>query len=762
MNASPASVLRVFTAVAVVSLALTLGDQVATQGRSPRGTTIVNGHEAVAGEVLVKFVRSLSAGDQLQLVQDLDVEEREEVGENIERIRSRGLGVETLLSILRVQGTAAYAEPNYILHTTATPNDPQFGNLWGLLNTGQTINGSPGVTGADIHATSAWDLTTGSKANVVTVVDTGIDYSHPDLAANVWSAPAPFSVTIGGTTISCAAGTHGFNAIANTCDPKDDNNHGTHVSGTIGGAGNNGIGVAGVNWTASIMGSKFLDATGSGSLANAIKAIEFAIQAKNAFASTAGANVRVLSNSWGGGGFSQGLLDEINKANTNNMLFVAAAGNSASNNDVVPSYPASYNAPNVIAVAASNNQDQLASFSNFGSTVALAAPGVDVLSTTINNTYQFFSGTSMATPHVSGAAALILSKCSLDTAGVKAAIINNVDVVGALTGRVATNGRLNVDKALRACAAPATPGFALAASPASQSVTQGASTSYTVTVTPSGGFTGTVTFSAGGLPTGAAATFNPSSVTGAGTATMTVTTVATTPTGTFPLTITATSGGLQRIASVSLTVNAAPTPDYSLSSTPASRAITQGASTSFTVTVTPSGGFSGTVTFSAGGLPTGAAATFNPSSVTGAGTSTMTVTTGATTPTGTFSLTITGTSGSLTHSTSVSLTVNAPVAADFSVSATPSSTTVSRGDPASYTVTVTPSGGFSGAVAFSVSGLPAGTSASFSPSAVSTSGASTMTVSTSDPSPFGTFPLTITASGGGRQHSVVVMLTIVD
>ncbi len=761
MKASPASVQRVFTALAVASFALTLSDHVATQGRSPRGTTIVNGHEAVAGEVLVKFVRSLSAGDQLQLVQDLDVEEREEVGENIQRIRSRGLDVETLLSILRAQGTAAYAEPNYILHTTATPNDPQFGNLWGLLNTGQTINGSPGVTGADIHATSAWDLTTGSKANVVTVVDTGIDYSHPDLAANVWSAPAPFSVTIGGTTISCAAGTHGFNAIANTCDPKDDNNHGTHVSGTIGGAGNNGIGVAGVNWTASIMGSKFLDATGSGSLANAIKAIEFAIQAKNAFASTAGANVRVLSNSWGGGGFSQGLLDEINKANTNNMLFVAAAGNSASNNDVVPSYPASYNAPNVIAVAASNNQDQLASFSNFGSTVALAAPGVDVLSTTINNTYQFFSGTSMATPHVSGAAALILSKCSLDTAGVKAAIINNVDVVGALTGRVATNGRLNVDKALRACAAPATPGFTLAASPASQSVTQGASTSYTVTVTPSGGFTGTVTFSAGGLPTGAAATFNPSSVTGAGTATMTVTTVATTPTGTFPLTITATSGGLQRMASVSLTVNAAPT-DFSLSPTPASRAITQGASTTYTVTVTPSGGFTGTVTFSAGGLPTGAAATFNPSSVTGAGTSTMTVTTVATTPTGTFPLSITGTSGSLTHSTSVSLTVNAPVAADFSVSATPSSTTVSRGDPASYTVTVTPSGGFSGAVAFSVSGLPADTSASFSPSAVTTSGASTMTVSTSDPSPFGTFPLTITASGGGRQHSVVVMLTIVD
>src|SRR5207247_6416930 len=199
------------------------------------------------------------------------------------------------------------AEPNCIFHTTLKPNDPSFPQRWGLQNTG--------TPGADISAVPAWDITRGSTSNVVGVVDTGIDYDHPDLAANIWSAPFAFSVTIAGQTINCAAGTHGFNAIANTCDPKDDNNHGSHVSGTIGAVGNNGIGVVGVNWTASIMGLKFLDKNGSGSTSNAINAIEFAIQAKALFG--VAANVRVLSNSWGGGGFSQALLNQINKANTN-------------------------------------------------------------------------------------------------------------------------------------------------------------------------------------------------------------------------------------------------------------------------------------------------------------------------------------------------------------------------------------------------------------------------------------------------------------
>jgi subtilisin family serine protease len=428
--------------------------------QNPRRSVVFNGREAAAGEVLVRFTRQPAETERLAIERDADAAESEPIGPAFRRMRSRTLDVAALIASVRRRAIVEYAEPNYLWHSTTAPNDPQFANLWGLRNVGQTIGGQAGVAGADIHATSAWGVATGSRANVVMVIDTGIDYTHPDLAANVWSAPASFSVTIGGKSIVCAAGTHGFNAITRTCDPLDDNNHGTHVSGTIGGAGNNFVGVSGINWTAAIMGAKFLDSTGTGSTADAVNAIEFAIQARNAFAATGAANVRVLSNSWGGGGFSQALLDEVNRAGANGMLFVAAAGNNASNDDVTPFYPANYSAPNVIAVAATDNTDQLASFSNFGSSVHLAAPGVYILSTTIGNTYQYFSGTSMATPHVSGSAALILAKCALDTATLKATLLDNVDVLPALSGSVATNGRLNVDKALRACApttAPAPP-----------------------------------------------------------------------------------------------------------------------------------------------------------------------------------------------------------------------------------------------------------------------------------------------------------------
>jgi subtilisin family serine protease len=284
-------------------------------------------------------------------------------------------------------------------------------------------------------------------------VDTGIDYTHPDLAANIWSAPASFTVNIGGKTITCAAGTHGFNAILKTCDPMDDNGHGTHVSGTIGAVGNNALGVVGVNWTTQIMGAKFLAANGSGTNADAINAMEFVIQAKAAFAATGTpVNVRVLSNSWGGSGFSQALLNEINSANANDMLFVVAAGNSAANNDTTPTYPANFQAPNVISVAANDQPDALAYFSNYGATtVHLSAPGVNVLSTWPGATYQVESGTSMATPHVSGAALLVLSKCPMNTASLKQTLLTNIFPLASLSGLTITGGRLSVDNAIRAC-----------------------------------------------------------------------------------------------------------------------------------------------------------------------------------------------------------------------------------------------------------------------------------------------------------------------
>jgi len=629
---------------------------VSTQGAQRGATVSVNGAEAVAGEVLVKFGNDLDQDDRQQLDSQLDLDQNEEVGRiGVWRMHSRFFDTEALLAFLRADPRVLYAEPNYILRANLVPNDPSFGSLWGLDNTGQTILDVAGTAGAHISARLAWDISTGSRATVVGVVDTGIDYTHPDLAANVWSAPTSFTVTIGGTAITCAAGTHGFNAINKTCNPQDDHSHGTHVAGTIGAVGNNGVGVAGVNWTASIMGAKFLDASGSGSTANAINAIDFTIQAKQIFG--AGANVRVLNNSWGGGGFSQALLDAINQANTNNILFVAAAGNSGTNNDTTPSYPASYAAPNVVAVAATNNNDGLASFSSYGlNSVHLGAPGVDVASTIPANQYAYFSGTSMASPHVAGAAALVLSVCALDTAGVKSNLLSNVDPIGSMTGVTTTGGRLNVNKAIRACSAPATPDFTLSATPSSRSVTQGAGTTYTVTVTPSGGFNGAVTLSASGLPAAATATFSPNPTSGA--STMTVTTASTTPTGSYPLTITGTSGSLSRTTTVTLVVTGPVTQDFTLSATPSSRTISRGARTTYTVTITRSGGFTGSVSFSIGGLPAGATGTFKPNPTT-AGSSTLTVRTTSTTPTGSFPLTITGTGAGLTRTAPVTLVITA-------------------------------------------------------------------------------------------------------
>jgi probable HAF family extracellular repeat protein len=345
---------------------------------------------------------------------------------------------------------------------------------------------------------------------VVAVVDTGVDYNHPDLAANMWRAPAAFSVTIGGRTITCAAGTRGFNAITNTCDPLDDQDHGTHVAGTIGAVGNNGTGVVGVSQVARIMALKFLNAQGTGTVSDAIKAIEFAIATKTYFASTNGANVRILNNSWGGDGFSQALLDTIRRAHQADMLFVASAGNDSFDIDFKPTYPASYKEPNVITVAATNNRDDRAWFSNYGATsVHLAAPGDSILSTIRTNGYKILSGTSMASPHVSGAAALILSNCPVGTTGLKDILLRSVDKIPAMSGITTTGGRLNVASAVNSCTVPY---YTLAATPAEATIGLGMTGKYTVTITPFKAFAGAVTMSVADLPAGVTATFQPATV----------------------------------------------------------------------------------------------------------------------------------------------------------------------------------------------------------------------------------------------------------
>ena len=283
-----------------------------------------------------------------------------------------GSDVDDAIAELGKDPNILYAERNYIVKAIATPNDPRFPELYGMDNTGQT----GGTPDADIDAAEAWDTSVGGSDVVIAVIDTGIDYNHEDLAANMWTNPGE---TPGNGIDDDGNGViddvHGFNAINGSGDPFDDHFHGTHCAGTIGAVGNNGIGVAGVNWEAQIMAIKFLDAGGSGSNEDAISAIDYAIARRNE-----GVNLRVLSNSWGGGEFSQAMLDAINEAGEAGMMFVAAAGNFASDNDGFAFYPASYDAPSIVSVAATDHNDALADFSNFGATtVDLGAPGVGVL-----------------------------------------------------------------------------------------------------------------------------------------------------------------------------------------------------------------------------------------------------------------------------------------------------------------------------------------------------------------------------------------------
>ena len=309
------------------------------------------------------------------------------------------------------------------------------------------------------------------------------------------------------------------------------------------------------------------------------------------------------------------------------------------------------------------------------------------------------------------------------------------------------------------CASTA-PDFTVSGSPTSQTVVQGNSTSYTVTVGAVNGFTGPVSFGASGLPSGAGASFNPTSVTGSGTSTMNVTASTSTPPGTYTITITGTSGSSSHTTTVSLTVNAAATPNFSLSASPTSVTVIQGNSGTSTITVTPQNGFTGTVNFNPpSGAPSGATGSLNPTSVTsGSGSSTLTITTSTSTAPGTYTITVTGVSGSLSHTTTVILTVNTAGQPDFSLSASPTSLDVPQASIGSSTITVNPTNGFNSSVTFSTSALPTGVTASFSPNPSNTT--STLTFMASDTATTGTFAVTVTGMSGNLTHSVTISLTV--
>lgn len=301
-----------------------------------------------------------------------------------------------------------------------------------------------------------------------------------------------------------------------------------------------------------------------------------------------------------------------------------------------------------------------------------------------------------------------------------------------------------------------TPDFSIAATPSSQTVTQGSSTTYTTTVTPLNGFTDTVSPTVSGLPTGATASFVPASAVNPSTWALVVSTTTTTAAGTYTLTITGTSGTLLHSATVTMFVPGPP--DFRLTASPSSQPVAPGNNATYTTSISALNGFASTVALNVSGLPTGATASFNPTSVAGSGNSTLTVSTATTTSTGTYTLTITGTSGTLSHSTPVTLVVPGP--ADFSTSASPSSQTVVQGNNTTYTTSIGALNGFTATVNLNVSGLPTGATASFNPTSVAGSGSSTLTVSTTTTTPAGTYTLTITSTSGTLLRSTTVILVV--
>lgn len=396
------------------------------------------GHDIVADELLISFKKMVSPGRQNEIFSEIGCLAVANPFANVFNVKlPEGLSVHGAIRKMNDIPELGYSEPNYVLSKSATPNDARFSSLYGMNNTGQT----GGTPDADIDAVEAWDISNSASNVIVAVIDTGVDLDHNDLAANIWTNAGE----IAGNGVDDDGNgfiddVHGFDFANNDANPDDDNSHGSHGSGTIGGAGNNGIGVAGVCWSVQIMAMKFLDNGGSGSLNDALSCVNYA---------TAN-GARVMSNSWGGGGFSQSMFNAITAAHNKGILFVAAAGNSSNDNDTNPEFPAGYNVPNVISVAASDHNDALASFSSFGDqTVHLAAPGVNILSTTPGNNFSSFSGTSMACPHVSGAAALLMGQNSgLSHIEIKQLLMDTADDKPAFASTTISGGRLNLFKAM--------------------------------------------------------------------------------------------------------------------------------------------------------------------------------------------------------------------------------------------------------------------------------------------------------------------------
>ena len=429
-------IVKVFLLLAIVLIAKNAGIYAENSQSHSKGSP----PNFVENELLVKFRPGISESkiNEINSRNGTTIKPGKPVaGYKILKINVKGKSVRRLVTDYRKNKDVEFAEPNYIVHGTALPNDIEFSKLWGLNNSGQT----GGLNDADIDATEAWNIRTDSTSIITAVIDSGIDYNHEDLSGNMWVN----TNEIAGNGLDDDANgyiddVYGWDFANNDNDPFDDNSHGTHAAGTIAAKGNNSLGVTGVVWSGKIMALKFLGASGSGSTSDAIKSIEYATMM----------GAKVMSNSWGGGGFSQALKDAIAEAASNGVLFIAASGNNGVNTDTTPHYPSNYNVANVISVAATDHNDNLAYFSNYGPlTVDLGAPGVSTYSTIPNNGYGYKSGTSMATPHVAGATALLMAEFpELTDIEIKNRLLNAVDQLSSLNGKVASGGRLNIYQAI--------------------------------------------------------------------------------------------------------------------------------------------------------------------------------------------------------------------------------------------------------------------------------------------------------------------------
>jgi subtilisin family serine protease len=392
----------------------------------------------VPGQLLVKFKPATTAAEANALRASVDATvERRFATIDAELWDVAGIGVPDAVSRLKRDRRIAFAEPNYIVRAVGVfPDDPRFGDMWNLHNNGQ----AGGTPDADIDAPEAWSTTTGGDV-LVGVIDTGVDWQHVDLSSNIFVNPGEIPGNhIDDDHNGFVDDVHGWDFVNEDNDPDDDNGHGTHVAGTIAAIGNNGVGITGVSWSARILPIKFLGSIGTGSTADAIRAVEYATAM----------GARLTNNSWGGISYSQALSSAIEAAGFADALFVAASGNAGINSDVTPFYPASFDLDNVIAVASTDRNDQRSSFSNFGAgCVDLGAPGSEIISLFPGDRYAVASGTSMAAPHVSGAACLMWAASpALTYREVKDAIMTSVDKIPALSSITVSGGRLNVDAML--------------------------------------------------------------------------------------------------------------------------------------------------------------------------------------------------------------------------------------------------------------------------------------------------------------------------